>query len=149
MSAHAWQSAPHGHVHALRLRVLLTAARLDSALAAGTDPVAGIELALRAGQLISPRRRARFAASLRRAVQSADAPRLPMRGSSVPVNRAAVLEARPALLALADDLVEIPHPSPRGVALTTQLLRNGGGPLYRPRCPGELYEAAERARDAL
>jgi hypothetical protein len=67
----------------------------------------------------------------------------------VPVNRAAVLEARPALLALADDLVEIPHPAPRGVAMATRLLRDGEGPLYRPWRPEELRGAAERARHAL
>ena len=147
MVAHAWQ--PAQHLHLLRLRVLLTATRLDAALATGTDPVASAELALRAGQLTSLRRRARFARSVRRAVASAEAPRIPIRGASVPVNRAAVLEAAPALLALADDLVEIPHPNPRGVALTIQLLSNGGGPLYRPWWPGELRDAVERARRAL
>jgi hypothetical protein len=133
----------------LRLRVALTAPRLDSALAAGTDPVASAELALRAGQLVSTRRRARYARSLRRAVESAQRPRLPTRGAAVPVNRAAVLEARPALLALADDLVEIVHPRPCGVARAIELLRDGAGPLYRPWAPEELHSAAERARRAL
>jgi hypothetical protein len=67
----------------------------------------------------------------------------------VPVNRAAVLEARPALLALADDLVEIVHPRPCGVARAIELLRDGAGPLYRPWAPEELHSAAERARRAL
>jgi hypothetical protein len=67
MVAHAWQPAPH--MGLLRLRVL------DSAPAAGIDPVAGAEPALRAGQLISPRLRGRFAQSLRRAVASAERPR--------------------------------------------------------------------------
>src|SRR4051794_39474059 len=101
MVAHAWEPAPH--MGLLRLRVALRRARLDSALAAGSDPVDSAELALRAGQLISPRLRARFAQSLRRAIASAERTRLPSRAASVPVNRAAVIEARPALLALADD----------------------------------------------
>jgi hypothetical protein len=135
-------------------RVLLTLrqVRLDDKLAAGADPVATRELALRAGQLTSPRRRARFARSLRRAIEAAElspAARLPGRGAAVPVNRAAVLEARPELEALADDLVEISHPNPRGVALAVQLLRDGAGPLYRPWSPADLREAAEGARSAL
>jgi hypothetical protein len=135
-------------------RVLLTLrqVRLDDELAAGADPVATRELALRAGQLTSPRRRARFARSLRRAIAAAElspSARLPGRGAAVPVNRAAVLEARPELEALADDLVEISHPNPRGVALAVQLLRDGAGPLYRPWSPADLREAAEGARAAL
>ena len=63
--------------------------------------------------------------------------------------RAAVLEARPALLALADDLSEIHDPSPRGVALALILLTDGGGPLYRPWTSGELDATAEEARHAL
>ena len=135
-------------------RVLMTLRQvhLDDQLADGVDPVARRELALRAGQLIEPRRRARFARSLRRAISAAELPahhRLPGRGAAVPVNRAAVLEARPELEALADDLVEISHPNPRGVALAVRLLRDGAGPLYRPWSPADLREAAEGARHAL
>jgi len=135
-----------------RLRLTLRQVRLDDELAAGAEPVASRELALRAGQLTSPRRRARFARSLRRAIAAAELPphrRLPGRGASVPVNRAAVLEARPELEALADDLVEISHPNPRGVALALRLLRDGAGPLYRPWSSDELREAAKGARAAL
>ena len=86
--------------------------------------------------------------SIRRAVASADAPRNPLT-ARVPVDRAAVLEARPALLALADDLEAISHPDPRGVALAVRLLRDGAGPLYRPWSPDDLRRAAEGARHAL
>jgi hypothetical protein len=135
-------------------RVLLTLrrVRIDDELADGADPVATRELALRAGQLINPRRRARFARSLRRAIAAAELPshhRLSGRGAAVPVNRAAVLEARPELEALADDLIELAHPRPRGVALAVRLLRDGAGPLYRPWSPDDLREAAEGARAAL
>ncbi len=147
MVAQGWEREPYPGL--VRLRVALKAAELDARLAAGSDPAGSKELALRAGQLVDPRRRARFARSLRRAVASAEAPRLPSRGASVPVNRAAVLEARPALLALADDLAEIAHPQPRGIALAVELLREGSGPLYRPWRPEELRGAAERARHAL
>ncbi len=57
--------------------------------------------------------------------------------------------ARPELEALADDLVEVSHPTPRGVALAVQLLRDGAGPLYRSWSPTDLREAAEGARAAL
>ena len=135
-----------------RLRLTLGQVQLDDELAAGVDPVATRVLALRAGQLTDPRRRARFARSLRRAIAAAELPahrRLPGRGAAVPVNRAAVLEARPELEALADDLVEISHPNPRGVALAVKLLRDGAGPLYRPWSPDDLRRAAEGARAAL
>jgi hypothetical protein len=148
--AHAF--TPSRSLGMLRVRVALKGPQLDAQLAAGVDPVTSAELALRAGQLRSPRRRARFARSLRRAIASAEArtyARIPGRSSAVPVSRAAVLEARPELEALADDLVEIAHPRPRGVALTLQLLRDGGGPLYRPWAPANLRDAAEQARHAL
>ena len=54
-----------------------------------------------------------------------------------------------ALIALADDLVELDDPAPRGVALTVRLLTDGGGPLYRPWTADELHAAAEEARHAL
>ncbi len=122
-----------------RLRVAWHQPRLDAELAAGVDPGCSEEHALRAAQLVSRRRR--YAGGLRRAIDG--------RGAGVPVCRAAVLEARPALEALADDLVEVRDPSPRGVALTLRLRCEGGGPLYRPWTPGELSAAAEEARHAL
>jgi hypothetical protein len=134
--------APHP---VLRLHVALLRSRLDSALAAGADPCDSHVLALRAGQLVDARLRRRLARSLRRAIESG----WERRGTGVPVSRAAVVEARPALLALADDLVELRAPAPRGVALALQLLTDGTGPLYRPWTPGELRHAAEAARHAL
>jgi hypothetical protein len=122
-----------------RLRMATHLPRLDAELAAGVSPWRSEEHALRAAQLVARRRR--YAADLRRAAEC--------RGSGVPVSRAAVLDARPALLALADDLVEVPEPSPRGIALALRLLVDGGGPLYRPWTRGELYAAAEEARHAL
>jgi hypothetical protein len=132
----------------LRLRAAWKRPALDTALADGVDPDGSAELALRAGQLVDPRLRARLARSLRRAIASTDLP-FHHRGSAVPVSRAAVRAARPALLALADDLVEAAAPNPRGVALTVRLLTDGGGPLYRPWTPGSLHEATDQARAAL
>jgi hypothetical protein len=123
-----------------RLRMATHLPRLDAELAAGVSPWRSDEHALRAAQLVAHRRR--YAAGLRRAAAC-------RRDAGIPVSRAAVLDARPALLALADDLVEVPDPSPRGIALALRLLVDGGGPLYRPWRPGELSEAAELARHAL
>ena len=50
----------------------------------------------------------------------------------MPVCRAAVLAAQPALLALADDLVEVRDPSPRGVALALRLLVRRRRPAVSP-----------------
>jgi MoxR-like ATPase len=123
----------------LRLRVACHLPRLDAELAAGISPWRSDEHALRAAQLVARRRR--YARDLKRAAEC--------RGAGVPVCRAAVLDARPALLALADDLMEVPDPSPRGVALALRLLVDGGGPLYRPWRASDLYAAAEEARHAL
>jgi hypothetical protein len=134
--------APHP---LLRLHVALLRPRLDRALVAGADPCASDRLALRAGQLIDPRMRARLARSLRRTIERG----WQRRGSGVPVSRAAVVEAQPSLRALADELVDAHAPSSRGVALTLLLLTDGTGPLYRPWTPGELRDAVEAARHAL
>jgi hypothetical protein len=122
-----------------RLRIAAHAQRLDDELAAGASPAFSNELAVRAQQLLA--RRADVARGLRRAAAGG--------GRSFPVCSAAWLDAKPALLALADDLVDFTDPAPRGVALAMQLLADPGGPLYRPGEPGELRAAAEAARHAL
>jgi hypothetical protein len=151
MAVHASRPLPlHGPL--LRARVACTRPWLDAELASGAAPHSRPELALRGAQLAELPRRRRFARSLRRAVASAEGQppaRWPMRGAAVPVSRPAVLEARPVLLALADDLDEMRDPHPQGVALTMRLLSDGSGPLYRPCAPSELRGAAQRARSAL
>ena len=126
---------------AVRVQVLVHRWRLDHELAAGADPRSSDARTLRAAQLVRPR----LADDLRRAVTAPGRPR----GAGVPVCRAEVLDAAPALLALADDLDDVRDPAARGVALTLALLRDGGGPLYRPSGPGRLHDAAEEARYAL
>ena len=93
-------------------------------------------------------RPARLAAALERAVASADEDH---RGftAQVPVSRAAVIEARTELLSLARELELREHPGPDGVALTRRLLSDACGPLYSPRRPEDLVDAARRARAAL
>src|SRR3954451_19490962 len=122
-----------------RLRIAAHAQRLDDELAAGASPTFSDELAVRAQQLLA--RRADVARGLRRAADGG--------GRSFPVSSAAWLDAKPALLALADDLIDFTDPPPRGGALAQQLLVDPAGPLYRPRQRGELRAAAEAARRAL
>jgi hypothetical protein len=137
---------PPAEYRLLRVRTALHRVRLDAALAAGADPTESRELSLRAGQLTGRKRRRGLAASLEQAVEAAEHRR---GGAAVPVHRPAVREARAELLCLARELVERPHLSPRGVALTTTLLSDGTGPLYRPAAKGELAAAVARARHAL
>jgi hypothetical protein len=121
------------------LRIAAHAQRLDEELAAGVSPAFSDELALRAQQIVA--RRADVARGLRRAAAGG--------GRDFPVCNAAWLDAKPALLALADDLVDFTDPAPRGVAIATQLLADPQGPLYRSGEPDELRAAAEAARHAL
>ena len=137
---------PPAELPLLRARTALHHARLDAALAAGADPTESRELSLRAGQLTGRKRRLGLAASLEHAGEAAERPR---GGAAVPVHRPAVREARAELLSLARELVERPHLSPRGVALTSALLSDGTGPLYRPAATADLAAAAARARQAL
>src|SRR4051794_4532588 len=122
-----------------RLRIAAHAQRLDRELAAGESPAFSDELAARAEHLLA--RRADVARGLRRAAAGGS--------QSFPVCSAAWLDAKPALLALADDLVDFTDPAPQGVAMATQLLADPGGPLYRQSKPSELLAAAEAARTAL
>ena len=102
-------------------------------------PRSAMSWRLRAQQLLA--RRADVARGLRRAAAGGS--------RDFPVSSAAWLDAKPALLALADDLVDFTDPSSRGVAMATQLLADPQGPLYRPGEPGELCAVAEAARHAL
>jgi hypothetical protein len=75
----------------------------------------------------------------------------PSRGLSAkaPLQRAAILAARPFLLSLLDTLREVEHPRPAGVARVELLLTDGTGPIYAPSHQGTLARLAFRAREAL
>src|SRR3954447_8945589 len=111
-----------------RLRMAAHAQRLDDELAAGASPAFSDELTARAQELLA--RPFDFARGLQPAAAGG--------GRRLPVSGAAWLDAKPALLALADDLIDFTDPAPRGVALAKQLLVDPAGPLYRPAQPGEL-----------
>jgi hypothetical protein len=137
------------------------AARLDRKLAEGASPEASVSLATRAAQLTSTQYRHDLAASLRRILVAAGAPARPAtpafgvsRPVRVPLGSTRIGRSAEPLAVLASLLLE-PGPVPvRGVAMVTELLADGAGPLYRvPSCGdrarGDLAAAAERAVQAL
>jgi hypothetical protein len=113
----------------LRLGTWWARARLDRELAAGADPAAEPRRAYRAQQLTEMRTRRRVASGIERVVSQAQRS---WRGASsgVPLQRRAVLGARPALLTLARALVNPGTVRVQGVALALLLLTDGLGPLY-------------------
>ena len=67
----------------------------------------------------------------------------------VPLGRARVRQSAPLLAALASRLAE-PGPVPaRGVAMVSQLLADGAGPLYHEACRDDLGAIIEQATHAL
>jgi hypothetical protein len=156
----------HGRLTLKRLRpwhqVLARgqAARLDRALAEGASPEASVSLAARAARLTSTQFRRDLAASLRRILVAAGEPeRLAApashlsfgvsRSVRVPLGTTRIGRSAPLLAELASRLLE-PGPVPaRGVAMVTELLADGTGPLYRGAARDDLSAAAERAVHAL
>jgi hypothetical protein len=129
------------------------AARLDRELAGGASPETSVSLAARAGQLTSTRFRHDLAASLRRIVVAVGEPAAPAshlslgvsRSVRVPLGAMRVGRSASLLAELANRLLE-PGPVPvRGVAMVTELLADGTGPLYRQATRDDLRDAAERA----
>ncbi|HUB21812.1 MAG TPA: hypothetical protein VMA97_05335 [Streptosporangiaceae bacterium] len=134
------------------------AARLDRELAGGASPEASASLATRAMQLTSSEFRRDLATALRRILVMAGAPAPPVtahaplhaaRPPSVPLRTARISRSAPVLAELASRLLE-PGPVPvRGVAMVTQLLADGTGPLYREAARDDLSAVATRAVQAL
>ena len=144
-----------------RILARSAAGRLDSALARGAPPEASVSLAARAARLTSTPFRRDLAASLRRILLAVGEPGLPVAARSplgaarpvrVPLRPAPISGSAPLLADLASRLLE-PGPVPvRGVAMVTELLADGAGPLYRdtdPHTAGDLTVLAARAVDAL
>ena len=132
----------------LRLRVLLHRARLDRMLIEGADPVATLELTLRAYQLTRASHRRQIAASIDDAVASAAARRR-RAPSAAPLARARISVARSELAELSRALREEPVASARGVALARRILVDGAGPLYVDGGDTALRAAAAEALGAL
>jgi hypothetical protein len=101
---------------------------LDAELAAGTDPLRSDELSLRAGQLRSPKARIRASRSLLGALEIADRPS-PF-GVPPPVRRRELRTSRALVADLVDRLSDGGDVSVRGLAMTSQLLRDRHSPLH-------------------
>ena len=122
---------------------------LDDRLLAGElSPDTG-EGRARAERLISRRHRAHSAKALRDLVAESTHRAPSLFNANLPIQARAVWENAELILALAQDLEELPSVDPRGVILTDRLLTDGASPAYAVEDHGELARAVERARAAL
>jgi hypothetical protein len=141
-----------------RVLAHVAATRLDRALADGVSPETSAGLAARAARLTSTEFRRDLAASVQRVLVATGEPALPVaaraplgaaRPLRIPLRSTRVKQSAPLLAELANRLLE-PGPVPvRGVAMVTELLGDGAGPLYRDAAAGNLAVLAARAADAL
>ena len=143
--------------HRMLARVL--AVRLDHQLAEGARPETSAVLAARAMFLTSVGFRRALAASLRRILAAAaspvpDGPPRPpaaavARRPYVPLRRDRIAGSASELAGLAGFLVKQGPVPARGVAMVSQLLTDGGGPLYHAASQDDLDAIIERASQAL
>jgi hypothetical protein len=144
-----------------RLLARCLAAGLDRQLADGASPEASAVLAARAMVLTSVRYRRGLAASLRRMLAASASPQAgprlmaasrsagAARQPHVPLCRDLIAGSASELAGLARSLAgKSPVPA-QGVAMVSQLLADGGGPLYRAGARDDLDAVIERAAQAL
>lgn len=115
---------------------------LDAKLADGIDPASDSALTVRAAQLVAPRNRHRLARYLRRRANWCDSKPTGL-SSAIPVASDQVAQARESLVFVADVLDFADVVQPRGMAMLTRLICDGGSVLYA----SPLTEA--RARGVL
>jgi hypothetical protein len=133
------------------------AARLDRQLADGARPEASTILAARAMFLTSAGFRRALAASLRRLLAASASPdgslRPPITGAArrpyVPLRRDRIARSASELAGLVGFLTQQGPVPAQGVAMVSQLLTDGGGPLYRASSRDDLGAIIERASQAL
>jgi hypothetical protein len=132
------------------------AARLDRELAAGASPETSAGLAARAMTLTSAKVRRELAASVQRILAAAGQPpaavRSPaaaLRPARVPVNRALISQAAVPMAKLAGCLAAPGPVAVQGVAMVSQLLADGTGPLYHEGRGDDLGDIIENATRAL
>jgi len=139
-----------------RMAARCRAPQLDRQLADGASPEASASLAARAMRLTSMQFRHDLAASVQRILVAAGQPPAvlpspPVAGHPphVPIRRARISQSAVLLAELAGHLAG-PGPVPvQGVAMVSQLLADGAGPLYRQACRDDLAAIIERATRAL
>ncbi len=148
-----------GHLTLGRLRpwhrvlARCAASRLDHQLAAGASPETSSPLAARAVQLTSMKTRRHLAASVRRILAAAGDPAtmtvITARPARLPLARARIRQSAGPLAALAGHLAA-PGPVPaQGVAMVSQMLADGAGPLYRQASVDDLGDLIDKATRAL
>jgi hypothetical protein len=132
-----------------RLAVRLHSLTLDRELAEGLDPDDTVSRSMRAAALISSRTRRRLAKQLRRIVELAYVPKMPL-DATVPLARAAII-ARHAQIEELAALLDGPEPlEARGVAFVALLLTEPCSPLYGSYRPASsLEEWLEAAIEAV
>src|SRR4051812_16248718 len=149
-SAGELAAPPWGAGAGVRVRVFWQRTGLDRALAAGADPASSRELAARAGQLTGVRGRGLAAQSLERVVEAAaGSPDGQLPSAVVAPDVGALRANRSALHDLLDRLRSPEPVRPAGAARLLELLRDGGGPLYRAGSPGALLAELDRIHRAL
>jgi len=139
-----------------RVLARCAATRLDRQLAAGASPESSASLAARAIQLTSMTFRRDLATSVRRILAAAGEPPavVPSRAAAappprLPLSRAQISQLAGPLARLAGYLAA-PGPVPvQGVAMASQLLADGTGPLYHPVRGDDLGDLVEKLTRAL
>jgi hypothetical protein len=139
-----------------RMLARAAAARLDRELAAGASPEASASLAARAMRLTSMKFRRDLATSVQRILAAAAEPPAGMPSRAVaahpprlPLRRARISQSALPLAKLAGHLAE-PGPVPvQGVAMVSQLLADGAGPLYHDACTHDLDDIIDKVTRAL
>jgi hypothetical protein len=128
----------------LRVEVFVRRWSLDHRLAMGERPEFDPALALRAKQLMREKTRRSLARSLRRSMRLAYEPR--RWGSSTPLDREAVADARQLMNGVAARLTAPVPMGVRGVALVSDMLGDGASPLYESGWTGEPTRHALKHR---
>ena len=133
---------------ARRVRVWWHASDLDRQLAEGTHPWRSRELSLRAAQLTSRRRRARFAEELESIVAEVRRCRRDVH-ACVTLQRVEIVSAADELLALAAELRSSARCPTHSAALVSFLLYDARSPFYYCEAPATPANIARAARAGL
>jgi hypothetical protein len=115
----------------------LLAGPLDRDLAQGRSRGSGRRLAARSELLASPATRRALANDWANLLERARTPAL-RRSPRVSLNRARIIDCEPDIKALITAVQAPQPPSARGLAMASELLRDGTGPLYNRRRAHEL-----------
>jgi hypothetical protein len=137
-------------MHNLSEEILLrfSAGRLDADLAAGMPPETSPRHAARARRIVAPRIRHALASDWEHLLLVSHTAR---RGPSgrVPIRRERLHRAEPEIRELIQALrANGPVPA-RGVAIATNLLTDGRGPIYNRKAPDDLTATVMRAVEHL